>query len=74
MKINIVECGSPFLYRSEKLCIILVGPGVIEGKVVFLTGRKLVREGPLHLVISIYLNRTTVTIEFRFTLCEIFLH
>jgi hypothetical protein len=74
MEINIVECESPFLYGSEELCIILVGPGVIEGKVVFLTGRKLVREGPLHLVISIHLNRKRCTIEFRLTLCEIFLH
>lgn len=54
--------------------VVLVGPGEVNGEVVFLVGRKLMREGPFDLVIAVYLSGQRVTMLVRLTLCEIRLH
>lgn len=58
----------------KKARIVLVGPGKVNGEVVFLVGRKLMRESPLNLVISVNLHGVSVTMVVRLTLCEILFH
>lgn len=58
----------------KKACVVLIGPGKVNGEVVFLVGRKLMRESPLNLIISVDLHRVGVTMVVRLTLCEILFH
>lgn len=58
----------------KKVCIVLIGPGEVNGEVVFLVGRKLMRKSPLNLVISVNLRGVGVTMVVRLTLCEILFH
>lgn len=58
----------------KKVCVVLIGPGEVNGEVVFLVGRKLMRKSPLNLVISVNLRRVGVTMVVRLTLCDILFH
>lgn len=54
--------------------VVLIGPGEVNGEVVFLVGRKLMCKSPLNLIISVNLRDKSVTMLVKLTLCETLFH
>lgn len=74
MKIYILIICDSLGDGCYKLLVILIGPGIVDGEVVFLIRRKLVRKGPLDLIVIKDLHIGKATMLLRFTLWDILFH
>lgn len=68
VEVYIVDLHAPRLNFAHKLRVVLIGPRIIEGEEVLLSGRKLMREGPLDLIIPVDLPYQNGTMLVRLTL------
>lgn len=68
MEVCVIDLHAPGLYFVQKLGVVLIGPRIIEGEEVLLPGRKLMREGPLDLIIPVDLPHLIGTMLVRLTL------
>lgn len=70
MEIYLRAEGGPGLNGVQKARVLIVGPGIAEGEVVFILSCKRMRESPLHFVVVDALGRSGVTTLAKLTRCD----